>query len=321
MSAWRSWLYSTWLLFPLEQQLEVNCLQKKRILRLKDVMCIMMWQNKHSLVTVRQATELVHIRIVHDRKEGVHCSGKWFLTPDFHLLVKNRTANLGPASLMTLWNLSFDTQQNHYERRGSLQRVRTCHGALTHSILDLDAREILLSWTMWWAPEDDNKMSAMQVVTLFGGGHWPEKRERAGAVKTSADSSQESHCMMKFSLLKYYIYTRYMLIVPPCCRKNTKSTVFTAKTCGSGRMRCNIKQLLLTFAQTLWRSEPSMFLSTAESEPSPRAKFCCIKCFMSSLFLCVHCICMCWNMFMYVGMCTRACMWRPEVVFLNYSPP
>lgn len=144
MSAWRSWLYSTWLLFPLEQQLEINCLQKKRILRLKDVMCIMMWQNKHSLVTVRQATELVHIRIVHDRKEGMHCSGKWFLTPDFHLLVKNRAANLSPASLMTLWNLSFDTQQNHYERRGSLQRVRTCHGALTHSILDLDAREILL---------------------------------------------------------------------------------------------------------------------------------------------------------------------------------
>lgn len=102
-----------------------------------------------------------------------------------------------------------------------------------------------------------------------------------------------------------------MLIASPCCRNNTKSTGFTAKTCGSGRMPCNIKQLLLIFAQTLWRSEPRTFISMAESEPLPRAKFCCIKCFMSSLLLCVHCICMCWSMFMYVGMCTRACIWRP----------
>lgn len=112
-----------------------------------------------------------------------------------------------------------------------------------------------------------------------------------------------------------------MLIASPCCRNNTKSTGFTAKTCGSGRMPCNIKQLLLIFAQTLWRSEPRTFISMAESEPLPRAKFCCIKCFMSSLLLCVHCICMCWSMFMYVGMCTRACIWKPDVVFLNYSPP
>lgn len=62
-------------------------------------------------------------------------------------------------------------------------------------------------------------------------------------------------------------------------------------------MPCNIKQLLLIFAQTLWRSEPRTFISMAESEPLPRAKFCCIKCFMSSFLLCVHCICMCWSMF------------------------
>lgn len=80
----------------------------------------------------------------------MHGSGKWFLTPDFHLLVKNRAANLGPASIMTLWNLSFDTQQNHYERCGPLQRVSTCHGVLTQSILDLDAREILLISCPGW---------------------------------------------------------------------------------------------------------------------------------------------------------------------------
>lgn len=135
-----------------------------------------------------------------------------------------------------------------------------------------------------------------------------EKRERADTVKTSADSSHERLLHDKMLSPEILHFHSFYAIVSPCCRNDTKSTVSTAKTCGSGRIPRNIKQLLLTFAQTLWKSEPNMFISTAEPDPLPRAKFCSIKSLMSSLFLCVHCICMYRNMFMYVGMCMRACM-------------
>lgn len=199
----------------------------------------------------------------------MHCCGKCFLTPDFHLLVKNRAANLGPASLVSLWNLSFDTQQNHYEMRGPLQSVRPRHGALTQSILDLDPREILLISCPGWC-------GLLMIITRWvqcrlsldlGEATGWRKEKGLKLWRLPQTALMRDSCMMKCSLLKYYISTHFMLIASPCCRNNTKSTVFTAKTCDSGRIPCNIKQLLLIFAQALWGAEPNTFISTAEPDP------------------------------------------------------